>query len=306
MFLYNALIGRNHTESLMARFCAESNKQKLRAELEKQADIIGENVSFDDLFSRHCAYLAGVLNDGDVLYNGDPLRKLNADFINYVNQLHHVEDRAEHYQINDGAGMTTRFYTNGPRSAPAAKAGCSTEYTRAVTTTSSSADAMLADWYRTASRKVSLREDHMGDRGDHTWVAPGSKQHAEGFINSGIGGIIPSIDVYDYSNFNNNRADSYMDNPKLLAMNSDRLWEGEPGFGRDTDESNRRLYERQIYRKNERGEENGFYVGRAALHNRHVDKEALSSYEHEYMTHKHDMSVLNRKVDSKRARVCKK
>lgn len=287
MYLLDAFLKKpnNESDALLARFKSPANKKMLLNQLQSSTDIIGEHISFDDIFNNYCVYLRDALNDGDILYAGDKINKLNIDFINYMHTLYHVEERQDHYTVSDGAEINTRHYDNKRNK---------------------SADDMLKDWYKTAAKKVSLREDHAGANGDHTWVMPGSKVHKEGFINSGIRGIIPQIDVYDYSNMNNSQADTYMQNPKLLAMNSGRIWEGEPGFGRDTDESNAKLYNRELYRKNERGQENGFRLGQIALHNRYVDKETLTSYEHEYALHKHDMSVLNEKVNSKNERLCKK
>lgn len=144
-----------------------------------------------------------------------------------------------------------------------------------------SADDILNSWRGNPGRGWQSREDPAGDVN----------------LNTYCGGKVPSAGVLfcDQSKIGYQRHhDLFFDGSMQNLNKTTNLWEKTP-FGVSTPESDARLLSRQIFRKNERGIENGIPRKEARLYNRYVDRdisEGLPGMEKDCIVKKQDMRSL--------------
>jgi hypothetical protein len=160
-----------------------------------------------------------------------------------------------------------------------------------------SPDHLLARWSDNAGRQISMRDDVQGlNCNPYYKTAPNCSRRSE------LGGRAgPLLTFCDQSNMGTQRHIEDYDNTtyKIALNRTSRPHENVP-FGVSTIYSDARLLSRNIFRKNERGEENGIPRYEVALYNRDID-ENLTSTEYGYKDRAFDMCDLYNRVGAKHA-----
>ncbi len=107
-----------------------------------------------------------------------------------------------------------------------------------------SVDYGLNSWRENAARLITVRDDTQNK--NNKLPACNDSKFAE-------------MKFYEPDEFNNyNHLDDLLGGETMKRLNSEDMSVGKPGFGREDNESMREILRQKTFRKNERGEENGF------------------------------------------------
>lgn len=160
---------------------------------------------------------------------------------------------------------------------------------RGLATYQRPANDILQTWRGNSGRGVQAREDNAGDVNYNPYYGQGDNHMTTGIV------------FCDQSDLGKQRhLDAFENNPYNIALNKNKYAHEATAFGISTPESDQRLLNRRIFRRNESGVENGIPRYEARLYNRHLERnidEGLRNAEKGCMLSGYDMSSLYNRID---------